>query len=123
MSSFERASGGAIARAQYLQFLANTDAQDLWINYPDRSRHADWTCRGHYSEGPIPEGNIIDSVATSRSRLVDSEIYTAHRYHDWISYTDHRAVIARVTHVIPNASQGGGADWAENFARRQSKRP
>jgi len=25
--------------------------------------------------------------------------------------------------VIPNASQGGGADWAENFARRQSKRP
>lgn len=65
VSQLERSSGGAIARSQYLQFLADTDALDLWINYPDRSRRSDWTCRGHHSKGSIPEGSIIDRIATS----------------------------------------------------------
>jgi len=123
VSSLERASDGVIACTQYLRFLANTDAQDLWINYPDRSRRVDWTCRGHYSDGLIPEGNIIDRIATSMSGLTDSEIYTANHYDDWIPHTDHRAIIARVTHAVPNASQGDNVNWAENFVRRQSNKP
>ena len=123
VSSFERASGGTDARTQYLRFLADTDAQDLWVNYPDRSRRSDWTCRGHYSEGTIPEGNIIDRVATFRPTLVDSETSTADRYSDWIPFTDHRAVVARVTHAVPCASQDVNADSADNFVRQRSNKP
>jgi hypothetical protein len=123
VSRIEKASGGADARAQYLQFLTDTDAQDIWSNYPDRSRRMDWTCRGHYSDGPIPEGSIIDRVATSRSSLCDSDIYTASRYRDWIPYTDHRAVVAHVTHAIPDTGQDGNTNWAENFIRQHSSKP
>jgi len=123
VSSFERASGGTDARTQYLQFLADTDAQDLWGNYPDRCRRSDWTCRGHYSEGMIPEGNIIDRVATFRPTLVDSETSIADRHSDWIPYTDHRAIVAQVTHAIPNVSQEGNVDFADNFVRQQSNKP
>lgn len=125
VSSFERVSGGTDARTQYLRFLADTDAQDLWMNYPDRSRRSDWTCRGHYSEGTNPEGNIIDRVATFRPTLVDSETSTADHHGDWIPFTDHRAVVARVTHAVPSTSQdiNVNVDFADNFVRQRSNKP
>ncbi len=57
VSSFERTSGGLAAYTQFLQFLANTNSHNLWVNYPDCLKCSDWTCRGHYSAGSIPEGS------------------------------------------------------------------
>ena len=123
VSSFERTSGGQVAWTQFLQFLTNTDAHDLWTNYPDRSKRSDWTCRGHYSDGPIPEGSIIDRIVTSRCTLSDSEIYVANHHNDWIPFTDHRAIVGRVTHTTPSVSKGNNINSADNFIRQSSNKP
>ncbi len=123
VSSFERTSGGLAAQTQFLQFLVNTDAHDLWTNYPDRSKRSDWTCRGHYSDGPIPEGSIIDRIVTSRCTLADSEIYVVNHHNDWIPFTDHRAVVGRVTHITPSVLKRININSADNFIRQSSNKP
>jgi hypothetical protein len=124
VSSFERTSGGVSARTQFLQFLADTNTYDLWINYPDRSKQLEWTCRGHYSDdGPISVGSIIDRIVTSGSTLADSEIFVANRHTDWIPFTDHRAVVGRVTHTTPSISRDGNLDHTDNFIRQSSNKP
>lgn len=124
VSTFEKTSGGTCARAQFLQFLNDTNAYDLWTNYPDRAKRSDWTCRGHYSDdGPIPEGSIIDRIVTSRCTLADSEIYVANHHNDWIPFTDHRAVVGRVIHITSTISQEGILDHADNFIRQSSNKP
>jgi len=125
VSSFEKTSGGVFAQAQFLQFLVDTNAYDLWTNYPDRSKRSDWTCRGHYSnDGPIPEGSIIDRIVTSRSTLTDSEILVANHYDDRVPFTDHRAVVGRVTHITSTIiSQENVLDHADNFIRQSSNKP
>jgi len=42
---------------------------------------------------------------TSNATRVDSEIAVADRSSDWIPFTDHRAIVARVTHAMPGPVQ------------------
>ncbi|KAJ7775226.1 hypothetical protein B0H14DRAFT_2631883 [Mycena olivaceomarginata] len=63
VSASERASGGANARSQFIKFLNDVDAVDIWSNNPERNRHRDWTSRAGVG---APSGNIIDRIVTSR---------------------------------------------------------
>jgi hypothetical protein len=96
--SSERQTGGGLARTQYLNFLTVTDGHDLWSDYPERSRHHEWTSSPYRSTNG---GSIIDRVATSRTGIHDSEIAVANRSTDYIPKTDHRAVVARIIHRTP----------------------
>ena len=60
VASFERLSGGADARVQYLKFLADTDGQDLWLDVEKRPCFSDWTCR---SSRNATEGTSIGDLA------------------------------------------------------------
>ncbi|KAJ7821195.1 hypothetical protein B0H14DRAFT_2599406 [Mycena olivaceomarginata] len=93
VSTSERASGGANARAQYLKFLTDVNAIDIWSNHPERNRHFDWTSRAGIG---APTGNIIDRVVTSKRQYVDAEIAVADRSQDFVPSTNHRAVAARI---------------------------
>ena len=93
VSTLECASGGQDARRQYLHFLQNTGAQDLWMLQLDRSRDRDWTCR---ARGSSNGGNIIDRVVTSIKGLHDAEIGVAHRSTDYVPMTDHRGIFAYI---------------------------
>ncbi|KAJ7670992.1 hypothetical protein B0H14DRAFT_3691206 [Mycena olivaceomarginata] len=57
VSASEHASGGANARVQFIKFLNDIDAVDIWSNNPERSRHHNWTSRA--GVGAL-SGNIID---------------------------------------------------------------
>ena len=105
VAEFEQRSGGNDARLQYLCFLLETKGHDLWSDYPDHSRLTNWTCKGHHS-GPStsPEGNIIDHVVMSQPFLTDAEIHIADRCDDWIPYTDHRAIVACISHSVSRPS-------------------
>jgi hypothetical protein len=94
ISTSERSSGGSEARNQYRSFLMLTDAIDLWNKVPDRSRLHDWTCQGHRSE---EGGSIIDRVASSQTSYMESEISAAKQQIDFVPFTDHRAIVARLT--------------------------
>ena len=122
VAPFERHSGGTEARRQYLQFLHSSNGRDLWADNPDRTRLTDWTCRSKHADGHPTEGNIIDRVATSQSTFIDAEISVTDKYDDWIPYTDHRAIIARIT-----LSDGAPQDELENtmtdFTRKASSPP
>ena len=122
IAPFERVSGGVEARRQYLRFLRETDSIDLWSKYPDRSRIDDWTCKGHRNAA---EGNIIDRAVTSRLSYVDSEITVADRSTDWVPYSDHRAIVATVTHAIPylNAEATGNPESMLLSYGRAANRP
>ena len=97
VASFERHSGGTEACRQYLEFLQATEGHDLWTNNLNRTQLNDWTCRS--TRGHSGEGNIIDRVASSSSTLADSEIYVTDQHDDWILYTDHQGIFARITHT------------------------
>jgi hypothetical protein len=120
IASFERLSGGADARAQYLKFLADTNGHDLWSDFEERSRFNDWTCK---SSRGASEGNIIDRVVTSRDTRIDSEISVADRHSDWIPYTDHRAIIARVVHAMPGPPQSNSRVSTDLSMGRAANRP
>ncbi|KAK7015985.1 hypothetical protein R3P38DRAFT_2786379 [Favolaschia claudopus] len=98
ITALERASDNSDARAQFLRFLNDCDAHDLWRDRIDRTRIQDWTSKPRGSSGG---GSIIDRVVSSKTRLVDSEIFTADRYSDFIPSTDHRAVVARIIYAPP----------------------
>lgn len=122
VAPFERHSGGTEARRQFLQFLRSSDSRDLWTDNPDRTRLTDWTCRSRQDGGPA-EGNIIDRVVTSQPTFVDAEISVADRYSDWVPNTDHRGIIARITHSIPETPQESLNDLTTNFTRKPSSPP
>ena len=90
VSTLERPTGGQDARRQYLQFLRQSDGQDLWMLDPDRTRDHDWTCR---ARGSNAGGNIIDRVVLSNKGFSDAEIGVADRPSDYVPMTDHRAVV------------------------------
>ena len=102
VASFERLSGGADARTQYLKFLLDTNGHDLWTDVEERSYFSDWTCRSSHAAS---EGNIIDCVVTSCGSMIDSKISIADHHSDWIPYTDHRPIVAHIVHPIPNLAQ------------------
>ncbi|KAF8157252.1 hypothetical protein B0H34DRAFT_675560 [Crassisporium funariophilum] len=118
----ERNTGGSEARQQYLKFLQNTIAHNLWSDNQDQTRLNDWTCRSKH-EGHSPEGNIIDRVATSSPTLIDTEIYVTDQYENWIPYTDHRAIVARVTHSLAQTQHKDPRHLTTTFARKPSSRP
>jgi hypothetical protein len=120
IAQFERHSGGSEARRQYLHFLQTTNARDLWSDIPDRTRLNDWTCRSK-REGHGGEGNIIDRVATSTLTLIDTEISVADRFDQWIPYTDHRGITARITHSINDPPREGIS--THGFVRKASSQP
>ena len=122
VAPFERHSGGAEARRQFLQFLRASNGRDLWTDNPDRTRLTDWTCRSKH-EGHPAEGNIIDRVVTSQPTFIDAEIYVADKYDDWIPNTDHRGVVARITHSIPGNPQYNPEFLTTNFTRTASSSP
>jgi hypothetical protein len=71
VSTLERPTGGQDAKRHYLQFLCQSDGQDLWMLNPDRTRGHDWTCR---ARGSNTGGNIIDRVVLSNKSFSDAEI-------------------------------------------------
>ncbi|KAJ7788248.1 hypothetical protein B0H14DRAFT_3577343 [Mycena olivaceomarginata] len=93
VSASEHASGGANAQAQYLKFLMDVNAIDIWSNHPERNRHFDWTSRAGIGAST---GNIIDHVVTSKRQYVDAEIAVADCSQDFVPSTNHRAVAARI---------------------------
>ncbi|KAJ7852484.1 hypothetical protein B0H14DRAFT_3450756 [Mycena olivaceomarginata] len=103
VSAAERLTGGAEARTQYLDFLAATAGHDIWMNNPDRNRRYDWTSRAN---GDADSGNIIDRIVTSKRSYVDAEIAAADRLQDFVPYTNHRAVVAKVIYTPPSGSGG-----------------
>lgn len=98
VASFKCLSGGDNARDQYLKFLTDTDGHDLWLDVEEHSCLNDWPCRSSHD---TTEGNIINSVVTSQASRVDSEIFITDQHSDWIAFTDHRAVVAHITHAMP----------------------
>ena len=117
ISSLERNSGGTDAREQYKRFLQAVDGHDLWSDNPDRSRTRDWTCRGH---GDHAEGNIIDRIVTSRSSLVDTEIFVADRRSDFIPFTDHRAIVGQLSHRLSLTTSAVGLPMFNPLSRRSA---
>ncbi|KAJ7708992.1 hypothetical protein B0H17DRAFT_1191498 [Mycena rosella] len=101
VSASERASGGAEARSQFLAFLARTDAHDIWTNYPDRNRNYNWTSR---AKSDSTSGNIIDRIVSSKRSLIDSEIAVADHSKDFVPFTNHRAVVAKIVYTCPSGS-------------------
>ena len=95
----ERRSGGSDARAHYLGFLRLAKGFDLWSNYPDRSRMTDWTCKPRLS---TDGGSIIDRIATSSLSFLDTEIFVADGYLDYIPMADHRPIFGRIILKPPN---------------------
>ncbi|KAJ7816163.1 hypothetical protein B0H14DRAFT_3744213 [Mycena olivaceomarginata] len=93
VSASERTSGGANARTQFIKFLNEVDAVDIWSNNPQCNRHHDRTSRAGVG---APSGNIIDRVVTSRRQYADAEISVADRSQDFVPSTNHRAVAARI---------------------------
>ena len=89
----ERKSGGSDARLHYNSFLRLSNGFDLWTNDPERSRLTDWTCKPRLA---ADRGSIIDQIATSAGHFLDSEIYVADGYHDFVPMTDHRAIVGRI---------------------------
>jgi hypothetical protein len=122
VAPFERHSGGAEAHWQYPQFLQSSNGRDLWTDNPDRTRLTDWTCRSKHDEHSA-EGNIIDRVATSQSTFIDAEISVTDKYDDWIPYTDHRAIIARIALSSGTASQNDLTNLKTDFTRKASSPP
>jgi hypothetical protein len=122
VAPFERHSGGTEARQQFLQFLQSSDGRDLWSDNVDRTRLTDWTCRSR-QDGRPAEGNIIDRVVTSQLTFVDAEISVADKYSDWVPNTDHRGIIARITHSIPETIQESLSSLTTNFKRKPSSPP
>ena len=103
ISQSEKASGGVEACASFTHFLQATHAHDLWSDYPERSRMVDWTSHGlNNPEG----GSIIDCVVSSSMTLLDSEIEIACKHDDFIPYTDHHGIIARIRHSPPEDRLG-----------------
>ncbi|KII90985.1 hypothetical protein PLICRDRAFT_174331 [Plicaturopsis crispa FD-325 SS-3] len=102
VSALERSSGGLDARSQFLQFLEHANALDLWSLDADRDRSRSWTCR---ARGASTGGSIIDRVVTSKATVLDSEIGVADGYNDWIPFTDHRAIVARLNYQAPATSR------------------
>ena len=97
----ERKSGGSDARIHFNNFLRLTKGYDLWSNYPDRSRLTDWTCKPRLCNDG---GSIIDRIVTSSDSFLDSEIFVADGYLDFVPMTDHRAVIGRLILKPPGAN-------------------
>jgi len=120
VAPFERHSGGTEARRQYLQFLQSSNGRDLWADNPDRTRLTDWTCRSKH-DGHSAEGNIIDRVATSQSTFIDAEISVTDKYEDWIPYTDHRVIIARIT--LSSSESQDNENSMIDFTRKASSPP
>lgn len=89
----ERKSGGSDARTHYLNFLRLSKGFDLWMNYPERSRISDWTCKTRLS---TDGGNIIDRIVTSSESFLDTEIFVADGRHDYVPMTDHRPIVGRL---------------------------
>jgi Reverse transcriptase (RNA-dependent DNA polymerase) len=89
----ERRSGGSDARTHYLNFLRQAKGFDLWSNYPERSRMSDWTCKPRLS---TDGGSIIDRIVTSSLSFLDTEIYVADGFLDFVPMTDHRPIIGRI---------------------------
>ena len=122
VAPFERHSGGTEARRQFLQFLRRSNGHDLWMDNPDRTRLTDWTCRSKH-EGHPAEGNIIDRIVTSNPTFVEAEISVADKHDDWIPNTDHRAIVARITHSIPGDPQDVSDFLTTNFTKTRSSPP
>ena len=120
ISSLERSSGGADAREQYKCFLHVVDGHDLWSDNEDRTRARDWTCRGH---GGHMEGNIIDQIVTSKSMLVDAEIFVADRHNDFIPFTDHRAIVGQLTHGSLSMMSVSGSSMFNLLSRQSAAIP
>ncbi|KAJ7885427.1 hypothetical protein B0H13DRAFT_1497873, partial [Mycena leptocephala] len=80
VTSSERAADKSDARVQFLRFLKEAKAHDLWSDIPDRNRQTCWTSKARGSGGG---GNIIDRIVSSKSQLIDSEIGVADRYTDF----------------------------------------
>ncbi|KAJ7368522.1 hypothetical protein DFH08DRAFT_947426 [Mycena albidolilacea] len=93
VSTSERASGGTNAWAQYLKFLTDVNAIDIWSNHPEQNRHFDWTSRAGIDAST---GNIIDHVVTSKRQYIDAEIAVADRSQDFIPSTNHRTVTGHI---------------------------
>ena len=120
VSSLERSSGGADAREQYKRFLQTVDGHDLWSDNDNRSRARDWTCRGH---GGHTEGNIIDRIVTSKSSLVDAEIFVADRHNNFIPFTDHRAIVGQLSHKSSLTMSALGTPMFNPQSRRSAVIP
>ncbi|KAJ7814367.1 hypothetical protein B0H13DRAFT_2464854 [Mycena leptocephala] len=103
VTSSERAADKSDARVQFLRFLKEAKAHDLWSDIPDRNRQTCWTSKARGSGGG---GNIIDRIVSSKSQLIDSEIGVADRYTDFVPSTDHRAVVGKLIYAPPSSSYG-----------------
>ncbi|KAJ7920024.1 hypothetical protein B0H13DRAFT_2427047 [Mycena leptocephala] len=101
VSASERSSGGIEAWAQYLKFLEMVNGHDLWYNNPDHDLQHNWTSRA----GPdATTGNIINRVVTSKRSYIDSEISVADHPQDFVPYTNHRAVVAKIADTNPSGT-------------------
>ncbi|KAJ7875279.1 hypothetical protein B0H14DRAFT_2568771 [Mycena olivaceomarginata] len=101
ISASERSSGGADARSQYLKFLVDVNALNLWRNNPDQSLECDWTSCADCS---TTSGNIIDHIVSSHQLYIDGEINVADGSQDFVPFTNHRAVIANIVYTNPSGS-------------------
>lgn len=63
-------------RTAYLNFLQDTEGQDIWKNYPLRSHTTDWTCR---AKDATDGGSIIDRLVTSRNGIIEAHVQVANR--------------------------------------------
>lgn len=122
VSICERQTGGQEARAQFQQFLENSNGHDLWSDNEDRTRRHDWTCRSTQA-GHSSEGNIIDRVVSSSPNLMCSEIYVADKYDDWIPSTDHRGIIARINYDFHIPTANLAYNSSQDFIRTPSSKP
>ncbi|KAJ7451026.1 hypothetical protein FB451DRAFT_1409932 [Mycena latifolia] len=101
VSATEHAFGGADACAQFLAFLDDTGAHDIWTNHPDCNHNYDWTSR------PNPQStssNIIDRIITSKRSLLDSEILVTDGFKDFVPFTNHQAVVANIVYMPPSGT-------------------
>jgi len=54
------------------------------------------------------EGNIIGQIVTSKSTLVDAEIFVADQHNDFVPFTDHRAIVGQLSHKPPVSMLNSG---------------
>ncbi|TFK21087.1 hypothetical protein FA15DRAFT_672918, partial [Coprinopsis marcescibilis] len=100
VSTKERASGGTDARAQYLGFLQKT--------------------KGHNKS--TESGNIIDRVVTSADTLLDSFIEVGKKPTDWVPFTDHRPIAARIMLYCPKLLETSNQNYT-TLPRQQVNAP
>ena len=96
-------------QAWEVKWIPLTHGRDkrLWIRFgqlkedPKDSNYQE-KCRTHLLAWAKIRGYTVTNSYFNAGGVTLS---IADRHSDWIPYTDHRAIVARVTHAIPNVSQ------------------